>query len=70
MQHVRAAFYRGKQQDTETVADMEGYLGLSAAKGDNVQEGSSREVAPAMHVVLLPRQHGSLLPNKCDRIAN
>ena len=60
----------GIQQHTYTLADMEGYLVLCAAKRHNMQEGSSREAAPTLHVALLPRQHGSPLANKCDRIAS
>ena len=60
----------GQRQRTDTRADMEGYLVLFAAKRHNVQEGSSREAAPAMHVALPSRQHDSLLPNKCDRNAS
>ena len=62
--------FTGKQQHSDTLADMEGYWVFSAAKGHNVQEGSSREAAPAMHFLLFLRQHGSPLPNKFDRVAN
>ena len=62
--------YAGKQQHSDTLADMEGYWVLSAAKGHHVQEGSSREAAPAMHFLLFLRQHGSPLPNKFDRVAS
>ena len=60
--------YTEKQQHTDTLAFMEGYFVLSAAKRDNTQEGSSCKVAPAMHVVLLSRKQGGLLPNMRGRI--
>ena len=57
-----------KQQPSDTLAGMEGYLVLSAAKRHYVKEGSSREVAPAIHV-LLSRHCGCLLPNMPDKTA-